>query len=600
MSEIKKVPTRDEVELKDTWATEDLFVSDEAWEEDLKRTEEFVRRFSEMRGTLGQSGKNVLALFRLDEECDLWIDNVANYAMRKADQDTTNGHYQDFSARLRNASVQIGNASAYVSPEILAIPEETLEGFFKEVPELELYRVAINDITRKRAHVLSPEMESLLAASGNVTGAASNIRGMLDNADIKFPSIIDENGQERQITHGSFIPLMEGKCRETRKKAFESVYHTYEQFKNTYASLLAAQTKQLKFKADARHYNSTIEASLDATNVPVSVYHNLIEAVHNHMDKMYKYVALRKKVMGYDELHFYDIYAPITESSTERIPYEVAQQTVLEAVKPLGEEYVEILRNGFNSRWVDVYENVGKRSGAYSAGAKVHPYVLMNYSGTLDSEFTLAHEMGHAMHSYFSNRTQPTIYSNYRIFVAEIASTCNEALLMQYLLGKCTDKKERAILINHFLDSFKGTVYRQTMFAEFELMMNQMNERGETLTADKLCKVYEDLQRLYFGEDIVIDKEIAYEWCRIPHFYYNYYVFQYATGFSAAIALSRKILQEGEPAVKKYLQFLSGGCSKDPISLLKDAGVDMTTAAPINEALAYFGELVDEMEELLK
>ena len=358
--------------------------------------------------------------------------------------------------------------------------------------------------------------------------------------------------------------------------------------------------KQLQFYSDARKYDNAMEASLDETNVPTSVYLNLIEAVHQNMDKMHRYVRLRKKLLKVDELHFYDIYASLVPGVDQKIPFAEAKQTVYDALAPMGERYRKILAEGFNNRWIDVYQNEGKRSGAYSAGARVHPFVLLNYTGTLDSQFTLAHEMGHAIHSYLSNRTQNPIDSNYVIFVAEVASTCNEALLMEYLLGKTTDKKERAYLINHFLEQFKSTLYRQTMFAEFELNIGRMAKEGTTLTADVLCAEYRRLNEMYFGPDMVIDDEIALEWARIPHFYYNYYVFQYATGYSAAIALSRRILKEGEPAVQDYLGFLSGGCSKSPIDLLKGAGVDMTSTEPVNQALQLFGELLDEMEQLMQ
>ena len=354
----------------------------------------------------------------------------------------------------------------------------------------------------------------------------------------------------------------------------------------------------MKFFSDARKYPTTLEAALDRTEVPTSVYLNLIEAVHKNFDKMHRYVRLRKKLLGVDELHFYDVYAPLLADVDNKVPYAEAKQTIYEAMAPLGEDYRAILQEGFNNRWVDVYQNEGKRSGAYSAGAAVHPFVLMNYNGTLDSQFTLAHEMGHAIHSYLSNKHQNPIDADYVIFVAEVASTCNEALLMEHLLAKTTDKKERAYLINHFLEQFKGTLYRQTMFAEFELNIGRMIGEGKTLTAETLCAEYKRLNEMYFGPDMVVDDEIAMEWARIPHFYYNYYVFQYATGYSAAIALSRRILKEGESAVKDYIGFLSGGCSKSPIDLLKGAGVDMTSPEPVDQALQLFGELLDEMEKL--
>lgn len=600
MEQVRGLTKREDVKKEDTWATEDLYESDKAWEEDYARLPQFIEKLASFEGKISKSGEDLLAYYLADEEVDVYFDRLENYAHRKADEDTANSFYQDYAAKISMAYVKYAAASAYVTPEILSISDETMEKFYKETKGLLEFKTAIEDIRRKKEHILPAEMESLLADAQDMANQPSNIFGMLDNADIKFPDATDGEGKAYPLTHGSFIPALTKKDRVLRKSAFEQVYHTYKQFSNTYAASLSAQVKSLQFFAKARKYDNTISAALDETNVPVSVYYNLIDAVHGNMDKMYKYVELRKKMMKLDELHFYDIYAPITENSSMEIPYDEAVKNVLEAVKPLGEEYGKVLKEGFENRWVDKYENKGKRSGAYSSGAIVHPYVLMNYADNLDSEFTLAHEMGHAMHSYLSNKNQRRTYAHYKIFLAEIASTCNESLLMQYLLKKTTDKKERAILINHFLEQFKGTVYRQTMFAEFELKINQLAEEGTTLTADVLSKTYEDLNRLYFGDGIVIDDEIRYEWCRIPHFYYNYYVFQYATGFSAAIALSRKILKEGQPAVEKYLNFLSAGCSKDPISILKDAGVDMTTAEPINQALSLFGELIDEMEELTK
>ena len=392
---------------------------------------------------------------------------------------------------------------------------------------------------------------------------------------------------------------MESEDRALRKSAFENLYAKFGEFKNTVAATLDAQFKKLRFFCDARRYPTTLAAALDGTEVPESVYLNLIEAVHRNLDAMYRYVALRKKLLGVDELHMYDVYTPVVKDAAVKIPYDEAKATVLDALSVLGEDYVELLKTGFSSRWIDVYENRGKRSGAYSSGsARPHPYVLLNQKDTLDSMFTIAHEMGHALHSWYSCHNQPVNTSDYVIFVAEVASTCNEILLMRYLLNRTKDVKERAYLINHFLDQFKGTIYRQTMFAEFELEMGRMAEAGEALTADALCEKYLALNNLYFGSDMVSDEEIALEWARIPHFFYNYYVYQYATGFSAAAALAERILTLGAPAVADYKRFLSGGCSTDPISLLKIAGVDMSTPEPVNAALKLFGELVDELESL--
>ena len=497
-----------------------------------------------------------------------------------------------------NVFVGLSAATSFETPEILSISDEKLDAFFAEEPKLERYRRYLTSARRMKDHILSPAEEKLLASAGEMAGAPDSIYGMFADADMKFPDAVDSEGNKHPLSQGTFVLCESSPDRELRKSAYENLYHSFEGFKNTAAAILNAQGKQLKFFSDARKYPTTLEAALDRTEVPTSVYLNLIEAVHKNFDKMHRYVRLRKKLLGVDELHFYDVYAPLLADVDNKVPYAEAKQTIYEAMAPLGEDYRAILQEGFNNRWVDVYQNEGKRSGAYSAGAAVHPFVLMNYNGTLDSQFTLAHEMGHAIHSYLSNKHQNPIDADYVIFVAEVASTCNEALLMEHLLAKTTDKKERAYLINHFLEQFKGTLYRQTMFAEFELNIGRMIGEGKTLTAETLCAEYKRLNEMYFGPDMVVDDEIAMEWARIPHFYYNYYVFQYATGYSAAIALSRRILKEGESAVKDYIGFLSGGCSESPIDLLKGAGVDMTSPEPVDQALQLFGELLDEMEKL--
>ncbi|MDE6052445.1 MAG: oligoendopeptidase F family protein, partial [Lachnospiraceae bacterium] len=408
-------------------------------------------------------------------------------------------------------------------------------------------------------------------------------------------------GHRLPVTHASFIPLMHNYDRNVRKDAFESLYRTYSEHKNTSAAILSAQMKQLNFFSKMRKYNSPLEAALDSNNVDPQVYYNLIDAVHENMDSMYKYVRLRKKLLKVDALHMYDLYVPIVANAERDIPFAETKENIREALSVLGDDYVALLDEGFRNRWIDIYENPGKRSGAYSSGCRVHPYVLLNYKNNLDSEFTTAHEMGHALHSYLSNKNQPVVDAEYVIFVAEVASTCNEALLMQYLLKKTTDKKERAYLINYFLEQFRTTLYRQTMFAEFELKMSQLIQNGESINSESACRVYHDLIDLYFGKDIVHDAKIDLEWARIPHFFYNFYVYQYATGFSAAIALSQKILNEGEPAVKAYKEnFLSAGCSKDPVSILKDAGVDMSTKKPVEDALKLFDSLIDELAELMR
>ena len=598
MSEMKKIWKREEIPVEHTWATEDLYVSDAAWEEDLQKMIEEGKVLASYAGKLNNA-EDLYAFLYADEMADLRVGRLANYAMRKGDEDTRNPVYQAMNGKFRSIMVKLGSDCSFASPEIMEISDEDMDRFYVEKPELERYRRYLTNMRRRKAHTLSAAEERILAATGEMSGAPSNIYSMFANADIKFRDAVDSEGKSYAVRQGTFVGLEESSDRELRKSAYESLYGSFNDYKNTAAGLLNAQNKQLKFFADVRKYDSAFEAALDRTNVPTDVYLNLIEAVHQNLDKMHRYVRLRKKMLGVDELHFYDIYTPLLEGVDKYIPIEEAKQTVYESLAPMGDEYRAVIKHAFENRWIDVFTNEGKRGGAYSAGADVHPFVLLNYTGTLDNQFTLAHEMGHAMHSYLSHKHQNPIDSNYVIFVAEVASTFNEALLMEYLLDKTTDKKERAYLINHYLDQFKGTIYRQTMFAEFELNIGRMIKEGKSLTADVLSAEYKRLNEMYYGPDMVVDDNIAVEWARIPHFYYNYYVFQYATGYSAAIALSRKVLNEGEQALKDYLGFLGGGCSKTPIDLLKGAGVDMTSPAPVNQALELFGKLLDEMEELI-
>lgn len=595
----KKIPERNELNESDLWAISDLYATDAAWEADLQTLKALIPEISAYAGRLGESAETLFEYLKLDERVGILLDNLANYAQRRSDEDARVSTYQAMSDRVSAVWVEASAAGSFETPELLAISDETIERFYQEKPELVLYKRYLFNIRRKRAHILSAAEERILAATGEMAQAPDTIYSMFSDADMTFDDAQDANGEAHPVSHGSYGKYMESADRTLRKSAFASMYAPYAQFRNTMAATISAQVKQQQFFAQTRKYPSALDAALDRTNVPVSVYHNLIAAVNTNLDKMHRYVALRKRLLGLDELHMYDVYAPLVADVDKKIPFAEACDTVYDALAPMGEDYRDILREGYENRWIDVYENVGKRSGAYSAGARVHPYVLLNYTGTLDSQFTLAHEMGHAIHSYLSNKHQPVVYSDYVIFVAEVASTCNEALLMEHLLANTAEKRERAYLINHFLEQFKGTLFRQTMFAEFELRMGELNAQGTALTADTLCAEYRALNERYFGPDMVLDEQIALEWARIPHFYYNYYVFQYATGYAAAIALSQRILKEGQPAVKDYVNFLSGGCSKDPVDLLKGAGVDMTTAEPVENALKLFGELLDEMEALM-
>ncbi len=595
-----KLPKRSEVRVEDTWNLADIFPSDQAWLSEYEALQNTPAAVTAHKGTLGKSAKDLLSWFTEQDALSVRLTKFYGYANCKSDEDTGNGTYQDFRAKAISTVVAISSAASFAVPEIMEIDEDTLNAFYKAEPALKTYRRPLDQIRRRKAHILSPAEEKLLASAGEMANAPEQIGSVLRDADMTYPDVVDREGNTHTLTDGTLVPLLMSPDRELRKNTFQTYYKRLGEFRNTIAATLDAQFRQLKFYANARAYGSTIEASLDATEVPVSVYLNLIEAVHGNLAKMYRYVALRKKIMGVDELHMYDVYPPIIPDADAKISFADAKQTVLEALAVLGEDYTALLRQGFENRWIDVYQNVGKRGGAYSSGNSYpHPYVLLNHKDNLDSMFTLAHEMGHALHSYHSCKYQPTCTSDYVIFVAEVASTCNEVLLMRHLLGKTTDKKQRAYLINHFLDQFKGTVYRQTMFAEFELTMGKMTEQNETLTADALSEKYLALNKLYFGKDMISDDEIALEWARIPHFFYNYYVFQYATGFCAAVAIANRILKEGESAVADYKKFLSGGSSADPITLLKIAGVDMSSPEPINSALELFGDLLDELEALI-
>lgn len=597
MSE-ERIPKRSDVPEEFRWALEDIYPTDKNWENDLEKLKAIPQKLADYKGRLSENGKTLLEFFRLSDEVSVLCDSLANYAQRRSDEDTANAKYQGYMGQLMNVYVQINSAGSFETPEIIAISDETLEKFYKECPELSLYKRALDKLRLKKDHVLSEAEEKILALTGEMGQSPENIYSMFSDADLKFEDAVDSKGEKHQVTHGSYIPLVQSADRVLRKSAFESMYAAYGNFKNTCAATLNGQIKTVQFYSKARKYNSSLEAALDGNEVPVAVYKNLIEAVHENMQPMYDYVELRKKLLGLNELHFYDLYTPVVSDCDMKITFEEAKETVLKALAPMGEEYLAILREGFENRWIDVYENEGKTSGAYSAGARVHPYVLLNHKDTLNCMFTLAHEMGHAIHSYLSNKNQPVVYSDYVIFVAEVASTCNEALLMQYLLKNTSDKKQKAYLINYFLEQFRTTLYRQTMFAEFELKINEICERGESLTAENCCEIYGELNKLYFGDGIVLDDEIKLEWARIPHFYYDYYVYQYATGYSAAIALSQRILSEGETAVADYFKFLKGGCSADPITLLKTAGVDMSTTKPVADALKMFADLVKEMEKI--
>lgn len=598
---VKKLPTRSEIKVEDTWRLEDIFPTDDAWEKEFQDVKELVPGVTAYQGKLADSANVLYEALQKQDQLLERISKLYTYAHMRYDQDTTNSFYQGLDARIKALYSQVASALAYIVPEILSIDEEKVKAFLNEKEELKLYEHALEEINLQRPHVLTAEQEALLAEASEVMNASSNTFGMLNNADLEFPSIKDENGEEVEVTHGRYIRFLESADRRVREDAFKAVYGTYGKFTNTFSSTLSGQVKQDNFNAKVRHYQSARHAALSANNIPETVYENLVNTINKNLPLLHRYIKLRKKVLGLEELHMYDLFTPLVPDVKMEIPYEEAKDIILKGLAPLGEDYLNVLKEGFDNRWVDVHENKGKRSGAYSSGTYgTNPYILMNWQDNVNNLFTLAHEFGHSVHSYYTRKTQPFAYGDYSIFVAEVASTCNEALLNDYMLKTIDDEKKRLYLLNHYLEGFRGTVFRQTMFAEFEHLIHQKAQNNEALTAELFTKEYYDLNVKYFGkENMSIDEEIGLEWARIPHFYYNYYVYQYATGFSAATALSKQILEEGQPAVDRYLEFLKSGSSDYPIEVLKKAGVDMTSSTPIEEACKVFEEKLNEMESLL-
>ena len=596
-----RLPKREEVAQELTWRLEDIYDDEAKWEEELKKLGEVADVVASYQGKLSESAANLLGLCKADEEMSLLLDRVHGYAHMREDQDTANSKYQAMKQCAMTAYMQSAEKSAFMNPEILQLSDEKLESYYAELPELLRYKRAIGEIRRLKDHMLSSEMEQLLASAGEMQGASQKAYGMLSNADLKFPSVKDSEGNEVTLSNGRFVPTQMSKDRALRKVSFETFYGKYEEFKNTWAAMYDGELKSRIFEAKARKYNSAFEAAVDGNDVSPKVCDSLFESIHDNMDKMHRYVTLRKKLLGVDELHMYDVYVPMLPDFEMKVTYEEAKEISLKALVPLGEDYLDVVKEAYENRWIDVVENEGKRGGAYSSGVyDVHPYMLLNYNDTLDDVFTLVHEMGHSMHTWYSNKAQTIVDANYKIFVAEVASTTNEVLLYHYLKDHAKSKEEKAFIINHFLDSFKGTMFRQTMFEEFERKTCEMAEAGVPLTAESLYDVYLGLNKEYFGEDMISDPQIGWEWCRIPHFYYNFYVYQYATSFAASVAIADRILKEGAPAVEQYKKFLSSGCTQDPVSLLKIAGVDLTTKAPIDAALKVFGEAITEMEEISK
>lgn len=595
-----EVKDRKDIDVKDTWNLESIYANNELWEEDYAALEKDAAEFAKLKGAIEADVSKIPAVLDAYYGLHRRLSKLSVYARMRFDQDTTDSTYQTMSAKIGSLGVKIGAASAFVEPEILSYSKEQLEAAEKENERTAYYGRKIEEMLRGQEHTLDAEKEELLAAAGDMAEAPDDIFSVLMNADMKYPDIVLEDGTHLPLTNSTYISYMESPDRAVREGAFKTLYGQIASLKNTFAAIYRGNLKQAKFYAQSRKYSSARAMYLADSNVPESVYDNLLSAVHEALPMMYRYVAVRKKVLGVDKLHMYDVYTPIVAAQNQTYEFEQAKQMVLEALKPMGEDYLSHAREGLENRWIDIYPNKGKKGGAYSWGCyDSQPFILLNYTKNLDSVFTLIHEMGHSIHSYYSRTAQDYAYSEYKIFVAEVASTCNECLLMHDLLEKTTDKEQRKYLLNHYLDSFKGTLFRQTMFAEFEKNAHEYCAQGKPLTAEALSQMYLELNQKYFGPDMEKDEEIAYEWMRIPHFYTPFYVYQYATGYSAAVALSAKILKEGKPAVDAYMNFLKGGESKDPIDLLKMAGVDMTTEKPVADALALFGELVTELETLV-
>lgn len=595
-----EVKDRKDIDIKDTWNLESIYANNELWEEDYAALEKDSAEFAKLKGAIEADVSKIPAVLDAYYGLHRRLSKLSVYARMRFDQDTTDSTYQTMSAKIGSLGVKIGAASAFVEPEILSYSKEQLEAAEKENERTAYYGRKIEEMLRGQEHTLDAEKEELLAAAGDMAEAPDDIFSVLMNADMKYPDIVLEDGTHLPLTNSTYISYMESPDRAVREGAFKTLYGQIASLKNTFAAIYCGNLKQAKFYAQSRKYSSARAMYLADSNVPESVYDNLLSAVHEALPMMYRYVAVRKKVLGVDKLHMYDVYTPIVAAQNQTYEFEQAKQMVLEALKPMGEDYLSHAREGLENRWIDIYPNKGKKGGAYSWGCyDSQPFILLNYTKNLDSVFTLIHEMGHSIHSYYSITAQDYAYSDYKIFVAEVASTCNECLLMHDLLEKTTDKEQRKYLLNHYLDSFKGTLFRQTMFAEFEKTAHDYCAQGKPLTAEALSQMYLELNQKYFGPDMEKDEEIAYEWMRIPHFYTPFYVYQYATGYSAAVALSAKILKEGKPAVDAYMSFLKGGESKDPIDLLKMAGVDMTTEKPVADALALFGELVAELEALV-
>lgn len=597
----KKVLTREEVPTHLTWDLETIFPSDEQWETEFKQLESLISEATKYKGKVTESAESLYNTLQFSNKLSERFGKLYVYSHLKHDQDTTNATYQAMYGRVRQLGAKLSAAWSFITPEILSVDEEKIQQYVDEYEPLRLYDQMFKELNLQRPHVLSSDKEEILAQFSEVTSASSSTFSALNNADLQFPIVKNEKGEEVQLTHGNYITFLESQNREVRKDAFTAMYSTYKKYINTFASTLSGNIKAQNIEAKIRNYKSARHQALSNNTIPEKVYDQLIETIHEFLPVQHRYIELRKKILNVDELHMYDLFVPLVKEVKMEMPYEKAKEIMVKSFEPLGKEYQEIVQKGLDSRWVDVLENKGKRSGAYSSGTYgTNPFVLMNWQDNIDNLFTLAHEFGHSMHSYYTRKNQPYPYASYSIFVAEVASTCNEELLFDYLIKNTDDEQQKIYLLNHWLDGFRSTVFRQTMFAEFEHTIHLLDQNGEPLTADKLTEIYYDLNKKYFGEEMTVDEEIGLEWARIPHFYYNYYVYQYATGKSAATALSKQILEEGQPAVDRYINhFLKAGCSDFPINVLKAAGVDMESPEPIRKACQVFEEKLHELETLL-
>lgn len=595
-----ELPERKDISPEYKWQLDDIYANEEKWQDDFLKLQSLLGQISQYKGKLHESSQNLLQCLKLRDEIGIISGKLYGYARMHRDEDSANTHYQAMTGKTETQLAQAGAATAFIEPEILGMENETLEAFKKQEVGLAPYAFYFENLLRQKQHILSPAEEEILSLSGDVTGATENVFNMLAHADMKFPFITDEKGNKVQLSEGRYQTFIKSADRRVRKEAFTSLFGTYNKFRNTFAATLGGNIKKDAFYSKVRKYPSTLEANLETDNVPLEVYNNLIDTVNNNLSFLHRYIALKQKALKLDKIHMYDLYTPLISDVKIEIKYDEAKLMVKEALKPLGPEYLSILEKGYASRWIDVYENKGKQTGAYSWGTYgVHPFVLLNYNGKYDDASTLAHEMGHAIHSYYSHATQPYVNSSYTTFCAEVASTTNEILLLDYMLSHTTDKNKKIFLINQYLEAVRGTVYRQTMFAEFEKIVHSKVESGETLTADILDEIWHELNTKYYGPDICVDKEIDVEWARIPHFYSSFYVYQYATGYSAATALASQLQIEGDVAQKRYIEFLKSGGSDYSLNILKRAGVDMSSPEPIQITLNKFADRVTELEKLL-